>query len=392
MNRLLLIGLVLIGASLALGQQEEAPQPGASEPAPFPNAPPQVQQTAPANETETPEIVPPAGTRDFAEPSEPGSTNGPADTGDEARGSGGAQGWNGRRDSRESRRRRFELERQRARSAQGNAGPGSGSATNALLNLDYAAFKIINTLNIFDPNRKPSGPSVRTETPSEYFGLVGTMTYEKGTFAFFSGSGSKYEKVLKVSDSIAGYKIANIDSDSVKLIAPATTAAPASRTATNGLAGLAATNRVAGLAATNRATGLAATNRVAGLAATNRATGLAATNRPAVSATTNGLAGLTPTNSATGLATTNDAAGLAKTSAPPAELVMRMGMQLRRRGDGPWRLSEGSSDEGSTSASHSTSSSSSSATNSAASPAKASGSADGESDVLKRLMERRQKE
>jgi hypothetical protein len=317
--------------------------------------------------------MPPPGARDLAEPSEPGSTNGPADTGEEARGSGGAQGWNGRRDSRESRRRRFELERQRARSSQGNAGAGNGSATNALLNLDYAAFKIINTLNIFDPNRRPSGAPVEHEPPSEYFGLVGTMTYEKGTFAFFSGSGSKYEKVLKVSDSIAGYKVADIDANSVKLIAPAATAA-ANRTATNRAAGLATTNRAASLATTNHAASLATTNRAAGLAATNHAVGLATTN------------------GATGLATTNDATGLAKASAPPPELVMRMGMQLRRRGDGPWRLSEGSSDEGSSSSSHSTSSSSSSATNSAASGGNTSGSSGGESDVLKRLMERRLKE
>jgi hypothetical protein len=47
--------------------------------------------------------------------------------------------------------------------------------------------------------------------------LVGTMSYEKGTFAFFDGTSSEYKKALKLTDAIAGYKVANIAPNSVKL-------------------------------------------------------------------------------------------------------------------------------------------------------------------------------
>ncbi len=44
------------------------------------------------------------------------------------------------------------------------------------------------------------------------------MSYEKGTFAFFDGTSSEYQKVLKLTDSIAGYKVTNIAPNSVKLV------------------------------------------------------------------------------------------------------------------------------------------------------------------------------
>jgi len=33
------------------------------------------------------------------------------------------------------------------------------------------------------------------------------MSYEKGPFAFFEGSSSEFQKVLKQDDTIAGFKI-----------------------------------------------------------------------------------------------------------------------------------------------------------------------------------------
>ncbi len=45
----------------------------------------------------------------------------------------------------------------------------------------------------------------------------GTMSYEKGTFAFFDGTSSDYKKALKLTDSIAGYKVTNITPNAVKL-------------------------------------------------------------------------------------------------------------------------------------------------------------------------------
>jgi len=84
---------------------------------------------------------------------------------------------------------------------------------------DFAAFKIISERNIFDPNRSPrrgGGPPVRAKTV-ESVTLVGIMSYGKGDFAFFNGTSSDYKKVLKPSDTIAGYKVASISANSVKL-------------------------------------------------------------------------------------------------------------------------------------------------------------------------------
>jgi hypothetical protein len=85
---------------------------------------------------------------------------------------------------------------------------------------DYSAFKIIADRNIFDPNRSPrrrgGGPPTKPKV-TEYFSLVGTLSYEKGTFAFFDGTSSEYRKALKPADAIAGYKVTNIAADVVQL-------------------------------------------------------------------------------------------------------------------------------------------------------------------------------
>ena len=44
----------------------------------------------------------------------------------------------------------------------------------------------------------------------DFFVLVGTMSYEKGFFAFFDGSHSDYKRVLKREETIAGFKVAAI--------------------------------------------------------------------------------------------------------------------------------------------------------------------------------------
>lgn len=103
---------------------------------------------------------------------------------------------------------------------QANAPTGTN---NGPVSLDYSAFKMIVDRNIFDPNRFPHAPGqVRpTSKPRsvDYVTLVGTMSYEKGTFAFFDGTSSDYKKALKLTDSIAGYKVTNITPNSVKLAA-----------------------------------------------------------------------------------------------------------------------------------------------------------------------------
>src|SRR2546421_1583725 len=60
--------------------------------------------------------------------------------------------------------------------------------TNAPDRFDYSAFKLITERNIFNSHRsarytapRESGPQARVDS----FALVGTMSYEKGPFAFF---------------------------------------------------------------------------------------------------------------------------------------------------------------------------------------------------------------
>jgi len=96
---------------------------------------------------------------------------------------------------------------------------GSGGAPSRT---DYVSFRIIAERNIFDPNR--SGRSGRSYTreperraPVNRFALLGTMSYEKGRFAFFDGSDSAYRKVLKPMDSIAGFRIVEVAPTCVKL-------------------------------------------------------------------------------------------------------------------------------------------------------------------------------
>jgi hypothetical protein len=95
--------------------------------------------------------------------------------------------------------------------------------TNSTSRLDFPAFRIIAERNIFNPNRSGRSPRnyeksrqerrVRTEA----FALRGTMSYEKGRFAFFEGTSLDYRKALETADTIAGFKIAAVGPDSVKL-------------------------------------------------------------------------------------------------------------------------------------------------------------------------------
>ena len=97
-------------------------------------------------------------------------------------------------------------------------------ATNSPSRLDYASFHIITERNIFNPRRSARyTPTERTRRPAartDSFALVGTMSYEKGLFAFFDGSSSDYRKVLKQDDTIAGFKVIGIEASYVKLTSP----------------------------------------------------------------------------------------------------------------------------------------------------------------------------
>ena len=82
---------------------------------------------------------------------------------------------------------------------------------------DYSAFsRFITQRNIFDPSRYPHETRTYHRTVSRHassapaFTLVGTMSYGKGLFAFFSGNSDDLKKILPVSGSIASYEVTAI--------------------------------------------------------------------------------------------------------------------------------------------------------------------------------------
>jgi hypothetical protein len=90
--------------------------------------------------------------------------------------------------------------------------------TNRNSQTDYSAFRIIGERNIFNQHRqhREKGQSKSTTT-GDRFSLVGTMSYEKGDFAFFDGTSSEYRKILQIDGTIAGHKVTQITPLSVKL-------------------------------------------------------------------------------------------------------------------------------------------------------------------------------
>jgi hypothetical protein len=100
-------------------------------------------------------------------------------------------------------------------SAQSNGVPGPTA---------YSSFsRFITERNIFNPNRYSHNVTQNYHAPvsrsAPAFTLVGTMSYEKGMFAFFDGNISDLRKVLYQSDTngIAGYTVAEITLAGVKL-------------------------------------------------------------------------------------------------------------------------------------------------------------------------------
>jgi hypothetical protein len=125
----------------------------------------------------------------------------------------------------DSRSRERERERERRRRERSGASPSesmSESKTNAAAfsKSDFAAYKIITDRNIFSPSRTTPS-AVTTETRRvpkvDSFWLVGTMSYDKGDFAFFDGSDGDYRKAIKVPGAIAGHTITEVTADEVTL-------------------------------------------------------------------------------------------------------------------------------------------------------------------------------
>lgn len=83
------------------------------------------------------------------------------------------------------------------------------------------AFRIIPERNIFNASR--TARSARSDQPAEKVvkvetvALLGTMSYEKGRFAVFDGTSGSFKKVAPAGESIAGFKITDIEHNFVKL-------------------------------------------------------------------------------------------------------------------------------------------------------------------------------
>jgi hypothetical protein len=121
----------------------------------------------------------------------------------------------------DGRSRRLYRQRNRSRGYSQNNGfnGSSSSGTNSgPASLDYSAFRVVAEKNIFNPNRRPQrGIDVPQQRMGDSFTLVGTMSYEKGIFAFFDGTRSDYRKAVRPQEAIAGYKVIEVTPDSVKL-------------------------------------------------------------------------------------------------------------------------------------------------------------------------------
>jgi len=91
--------------------------------------------------------------------------------------------------------------------------------TNRTSEADFSNFQVISERNIFNPNRTARHRrGNRSQPVADAFSLVGTMSYAKGTFAFFDGTSSDYRKAVQNAGTIAGYKVTDITPSAVKLV------------------------------------------------------------------------------------------------------------------------------------------------------------------------------
>ncbi len=104
--------------------------------------------------------------------------------------------------------------------------PATDGSTNAPTTFDpteLAAFKLIADRNIFDPKRTrrsagegPRPPS-RPDPVVETLGVVGILEGSRGTVAFFDGSSPAFRQSLRADATIAGFRVAGITGDLVRL-------------------------------------------------------------------------------------------------------------------------------------------------------------------------------
>jgi len=90
---------------------------------------------------------------------------------------------------------------------------------------DMGSYRVLQTRNIFDPDREPyvasAAPRPRIveaqRRSAGYVMLTGVMVTPERSLAFFSGSQPEYDKVIAVNAEIAGAKLTKITSAGVEV-------------------------------------------------------------------------------------------------------------------------------------------------------------------------------
>ena len=105
----------------------------------------------------------------------------------------------------------------RSVSAQATSAPGDTKDR-----MGFSSFKIISERNIFNPNRSAGSARNPGAAPAkapkiESFALLGTLSSEKGRYAFFDGTSAVYKQAVAPAGTIAGYKVSEIEPNQVKL-------------------------------------------------------------------------------------------------------------------------------------------------------------------------------
>jgi hypothetical protein len=96
---------------------------------------------------------------------------------------------------------------------------GSAAAQTA----GFSTFKIVTDRNIFNPNRQPHSRfnTVRSgsvQRVTDSISLVGTLSYEKGDYAFFDGTSSEFRKAVKPGESVAGFTVTAVGTNFVRML------------------------------------------------------------------------------------------------------------------------------------------------------------------------------
>lgn len=102
------------------------------------------------------------------------------------------------------------------------ARPASAQAAPVRARTDFNAFRLITERNIFNAARsggRVSTPPRENRRPArtDTLALVGVMSYERGSFAFFDGSSTEFRKALQPGGTVADFQVLEIRPTGVRL-------------------------------------------------------------------------------------------------------------------------------------------------------------------------------